>query len=37
MTTKQKYIAYCYWSYKQGLTVLSFNAWLSTVRKGKLI
>ena len=36
MTTKQKYSAYCYWSAKQGIQALSFNAWLSTVKNGRL-
>jgi len=35
-TTKQKYSAYLYWSAKQGIQALSFNAWLSTVKKGRL-
>ena len=35
-TNKQKYSAYCYWCAKQGLTVLSFNAWLSVNKKGVL-
>jgi hypothetical protein len=36
MTIKQKYNAYRYWSAKQGITALSFNAWKSTVKKGRL-
>jgi len=32
----QKYSAYCYWCAKQGITALSFNAWLSTVKPGRL-
>jgi hypothetical protein len=36
MSKQHKYSAYCYWCAKQGLTVLSFNAWLSTEKKGKL-
>jgi len=35
-TNKQKYSAYLYWSAKQGIQALSFNAWLSTVKKGRL-
>ena len=35
-TNKQKYSAYCYWSAKQGIKALSFNAWLSTVKNGRL-
>ncbi len=32
----QKYSAYCYWCAKQGITALSFNAWLSTNKPGRL-
>ena len=32
----QKYSAYLYWCAKQGIQALSFNAWLSTVKPGKL-
>jgi len=35
-TDKQKYSAYLYWSAKQGMTALSFNAWKSTVKNGRL-
>jgi hypothetical protein len=35
-TTKQKYSAYCYLCAKQGITALSFNAWRSTVKPGRL-
>ena len=35
-TTKQKYSAYLYWSAKQGIKALSFNAWLSTVKNGRI-
>ena len=35
-TTEQKYSAYLYWSAKQGIKALSFNAWLSTVKKGRI-
>ena len=37
MSKQDKYNAYCYWCMKQGETPLSFNAWLSTVKKGKLL
>jgi len=37
MSKLDKYTAYCYWCAKQGLTALSFNAWASTVRGGKLL
>ena len=36
MSAKDKYSAYCYWSAKQGITALSFNAWLSTVKNGRI-
>lgn len=36
MSAKDKYSAYCYWSAKQGLTPLSFNAWNSTVKQGRV-
>jgi len=36
MSAKTKYSAYCYWAAKQGITALSFNAWLSTVKPGRL-
>jgi hypothetical protein len=32
----QKYSAYCYWCAKQGIQALSFNAWLSTVKPGRI-
>jgi hypothetical protein len=32
-----KYQAYLYWCAKQGLTALSFHAWKSVVRSGKLL
>jgi hypothetical protein len=36
MSARDKYSAYCYWSAKQGIKALSFNAWMSTVKAGKL-
>jgi len=36
MSAKTKYSAYCYWAAKQGIQALSFNAWLSTVKPGRL-
>jgi len=36
MSAKQKYSAYCYWSAKQGIKALSFNAWQSTVKQGRI-
>ena len=36
MSAQEKYSAYCYWSAKQGIKALSFNAWMSTVKAGKL-
>jgi hypothetical protein len=36
MSAKTKYSAYLYWSAKQGIQALSFNAWLSTVKPGRL-
>jgi hypothetical protein len=36
MSAKQKYSAYCYWSAKQGIQALSFNAWKSTVKQGRI-
>jgi len=36
MSAKQKYSAYCYWAAKQGIQALSFNAWRSTVKNGRL-
>ena len=36
MSKQTKYTAYCYWCAKQGLTALSFAAWLSTNKKGTL-
>jgi hypothetical protein len=36
MTKQTKYAAYCYWCAKQGLNALTYNAWLSTEKKGKL-
>lgn len=36
MSARDKYSAYCYWSAKQGITALSYNAWQSTVKQGKL-
>ena len=36
MTKQTKYSAYCYWCAKQGLNALSFNAWVSTNKKGVL-
>ena len=36
MTTKDKYSAYRYLCAKQGLTCLSFNAWMSVNRAGSL-
>jgi hypothetical protein len=35
-STKQKYSSYCYWCAKQGITALSFNAWKSTVKHGRI-
>ena len=32
----QKYNAYLYWCAKQGIQALSFNAWLFTVKPGRL-
>ncbi len=37
MSAKTKYSAYLYWCAKQGMTTLSFNAWIYTHRKGKLL
>jgi hypothetical protein len=37
MSARDKYSAYCYWCAKQGMTTLSFNAWINTHRKGKLL
>jgi hypothetical protein len=36
MSAQEKYSAYCYWCAKQGEKALSFNAWRSTVKAGKL-
>lgn len=36
MSLDVKYSAYLYWSAKQGLKTLSFNAWKSTNKKGSL-
>ena len=36
MSKNDKYTAYVYWCMKQGENPLSFNAWSSTVKKGKL-
>jgi hypothetical protein len=36
MSAKQKYSAYCYLAAKQGFTPLSFNAWIATVKPGRL-
>jgi len=37
MSIKDKYSAYCYLCAKQGFTVLSFNVWASTHKKGSLL
>jgi hypothetical protein len=37
MTTQDKYSAYLYLCAKQGLKTLSFNAWVSTHKKGNLL
>jgi len=36
MSARAKYSAYCYWAAKQGIQALSFNAWLSTNKPGRL-
>lgn len=36
MSKQDKYSAYCYWCAKQGITALSFNAWVSINKKGVL-
>jgi len=36
MTKQTKYSAYLYWCAKQGITALSFNAWVSTNKQGKI-
>ena len=36
MSANQKYSAYLYWCAKQGIQALSFNAWLSSVKPGRL-
>ena len=36
MSAKQKYSAYCYWAAKQGIIPLSFHAWQSTVKPGRI-
>ena len=36
MSAKDKYSAYCYLCAKQGITPLSFNAWMS-VKNGRII
>jgi hypothetical protein len=36
MSLNTKYRAYAYWCAKQGVAALSFNAWSSTVKRGKL-
>jgi hypothetical protein len=36
MSARDKYSAYCYWAAKQGITALSFNAWKSTVKQGRI-
>ena len=36
MSYQDKYSAYCYLAAKQGFTPLSFNAWQSTVKQGRL-
>ena len=36
MSAQDKYSAYRYLCAKQGITALSYNAWRSTVKQGKL-
>jgi len=36
MSARDKYSAYAYYCAKQGIQTLSFNAWQSTVKKGRL-
>ena len=37
MSKQDKYSAYLYWCAKQGIQALSFNAWLSVSKAGRLI
>ena len=37
MSKQDKYVAYVYWCAKQGIQALSFNAWLSVAKAGRLI
>jgi len=36
MSARDKYSAYLYWAAKQGIIPLSFHAWQSTVKFGRL-
>jgi len=36
MSAKDKYSAYCYLAAKQGFKPLSFNAWQSTIKPGRV-
>ena len=36
MSAQDKYSAYLYWSAKNGIKTLSFNAWINVNKKGVL-